>query len=125
MTDVLSKIRRGVYTRPSMPNKPSKVCFGPECGASIRDVTKFCPHCGFEFEKSYDKLLASFKAQQKEYQQECNKLHEQFKEDALDFCGIKGHKKADKAFGMAWEDSHGDGLEAVVYKLEELCELLD
>jgi len=48
---------------------------------------------------------------------------ENFAEDAIDYCGLKGHPKADKAFAMAYR-GHSSGYYEVLQELESLAELL-
>jgi len=49
---------------------------------------------------------------------------ESFREEALFACGLMGHKKADKAFGLAWEHGHSSGYYEVFSGLVELASLL-
>ncbi len=56
----------------------------------------------------------------------CSPLYkgEDFSEDAIEYCGLKGHPKADKAFAMAYERGHSYGYSEVLQELKELAELL-
>lgn len=57
------------------------------------------------------------------YQAEENRILAQFKTDALEDVGLKGHPKAQKAFALAWE--HGDkDFNAVYGWLVELADLI-
>lgn len=49
---------------------------------------------------------------------------ENFAEDAIEYCGLKGHPKADKAFAMAYDRGHSSGYYEVLQELESLAELL-
>ena len=49
---------------------------------------------------------------------------ENFSADAIEYCGLKGHPKADKAFAMAYEKWHSSGYYEVLQELESLAELL-
>lgn len=47
-----------------------------------------------------------------------------FSADAIDYCGLKGHPKADKAFSMAYDRGHSSGYSEILQELERLAELL-
>jgi len=49
---------------------------------------------------------------------------EEFRKDALEYVGLTGHPKADKAFDMAWDHCHSDGYSAVLYDLEIRADLI-
>lgn len=66
------------------------------------------------------KDLAAWEA----YHDESNKLYDLFKHDSLTETGLINHPKAEKAFAMAWERGHANGLYEVWYELRELAELL-
>jgi hypothetical protein len=59
-----------------------------------------------------------------EYRTSAHKLEDQFRNDALDYCGLTLHAKAIKAFSMAQDQSRSDGREAVLNTLEEYADLL-
>lgn len=63
-----------------------------------------------------------YREKQKEYRAEDSRLFEQFKEDALDDVGLKGHPKADKAWEIA--RSNGSGFEGIYNELNKLAEVL-
>lgn len=61
------------------------------------------------------------------YQQESNRLREQFKHDLFEDLGILGHPKAEKLFKMAWEDVAWQDVhdfQGVYMKAEKLAELI-
>lgn len=51
-------------------------------------------------------------------------LYRMFKEEALEYVGLTGHSKAEKAFSLAWSKGHSAGYHEVVQELEELANLL-
>jgi hypothetical protein len=42
---------------------------------------------------------------------------DKFNDDAIDFVGLKGHAKADKAMGKAYEDGHSGGYSEILNAL--------
>lgn len=64
------------------------------------------------------------KEKKEEYAKDRTKLRDQFKKDAIAAVGLKGHKKAEKAYFMAWSQWHSVGYFDVYCNLQELAELL-
>jgi len=60
----------------------------------------------------------------KDYCADEARLTEEFRQEALEDVGLKGHPKADKAFAMAWERGHANGLHEVFCELQGLAEIL-
>jgi hypothetical protein len=58
------------------------------------------------------------------YHAEQARLDTLFKQDALAEVGLTNHPKADKAYGLAWENGHSSGLSEVYNHLLDYAELL-
>lgn len=58
------------------------------------------------------------------YRADQRRLVEELKADAIEYCGLKGHPKAEKAWDFAWEERHHSGFREVVEFLEELADLI-
>lgn len=78
-----------------------------------------CEYC-FEYIKKYEAFVAAKKA----WLQDCVRLEELFKHDALVQVRLADHPKREKAYAMAWEEGHSYGLYEVYLNLEKLAELL-
>lgn len=50
--------------------------------------------------------------------------HDRFTVDAIEWAGLTGHPKAEKAFAMAYEDGHSGGMEEVANHLIRYADLL-
>lgn len=57
------------------------------------------------------------------FRDETARLNRKFKADALEAVGLFS-PKADKAFALAWEYGHANGLEDVFSHLQDLADLL-
>lgn len=51
-------------------------------------------------------------------------LDQQFKQDLFVALGIENHPKRERLYEIAWEE-HGSGYMDIMYKAEDLAELLD
>jgi len=122
MADIYEKLASGYYNDPKPPEKPKRDCV--ECGTSLREVTKFCPHCGEAFKDPYEAKVEAYNKEREAYRKKCEKLSAEFKADALAHCELTSHKNADKAFAKAWESDHSNGLEAVLNELSDLSDLM-
>lgn len=58
------------------------------------------------------------------YRTENYRLYEQLRKDALEVVGLKGHKKAEATYKMAWEYGHSSGYSEVLNYLIDLAELV-
>lgn len=58
------------------------------------------------------------------YNNDSVRLELQFKADALEECGLKGHPKAEKAYSFAWSCGHAAGYSEVMSYLYEIAEVL-
>jgi hypothetical protein len=116
--DIYEKIRSGYYNPKTKPLPVRRVC--TKCHRPI----KYCPNCGESTEAVKQEVERRIKSA-KVLQAEKNRLYEMFKSDALEYCCISDHPKADKAWRKAWERRRSDGKQAVVGELEGLAELMD
>jgi len=105
------------------PQRPKSICNCGEPFSSTRPPN-YCSECGEPLADEYNAKIEQYKELKKQYNEQTDRLEELFKADALEECGLTGHTKADKAYSMAWERGHSDGLMHVYYELEELAELL-
>lgn len=67
---------------------------------------------------------AGYRAAQTAYNHETSRLNELFKADALEYHGLTGHPKADKAYRLAWENGHSSGYQEVFNHLYDYADLL-
>jgi hypothetical protein len=65
-----------------------------------------------------------FKEHKKQYGEETHKLHEEFVNDLFEEFGVSDNPKRDKAFELAWEKGHANGLEEVYNEFYDLVELI-
>lgn len=65
-----------------------------------------------------------YKAHQKQYGEETHKLHEEFVNDLFEEFGVSDNPKRHKAFHLAWEKGHANGLEEVYNEFYDLVELI-
>ena len=65
-----------------------------------------------------------WKKARSDWEAEENRLFKGFKADALAEVGLTNHPKADKAYGLAWENGHASGLSEVYNHLMRYAELL-
>jgi hypothetical protein len=66
-----------------------------------------------------------YKAHQKQYGEETHKLHEEFVNDLFENFNVTDNPKKDKAFELAWEKGHANGLEEVYNEFYDLVELIE
>jgi hypothetical protein len=66
----------------------------------------------------------AYKAHRKEYDDESTKLHEEFVNDLFEEFGVSDNPKRYKAFGLAWEKGHANGLGDVYNEFDDLVELI-
>jgi len=66
-----------------------------------------------------------YKAHQLQYTDEKNKLHEEFVNDLFENFNVMNNPKKDKAFALAWERGHSNGLEEVYNEFYDLVELIE
>lgn len=66
----------------------------------------------------------AYKAQRKQYGEEKHKLHEEFVNDLFENFNVTDNPKRQKAFDLAWEKGHSNGLEEVYNEFYDLVELI-
>ena len=71
----------------------------------------------------YEAKMIEFVKIRQAYQVDKDEKMKRFKNDALDYCGLSNHPKADKIYSYAWAEGHSSGLHEVLSKLEEIAEL--
>ena len=94
--DIIERIKAGYYDHP-LPSRPSQHT-PPEIAACYET----------------DKAVALARR---------HALYEQFRTDTIEYCGLKGHPKARKAFELAEEDGDSDK-EGIIFHLDRLSDLL-
>jgi hypothetical protein len=99
---------------PSMPFRPL---------LSKKLTSKQAKVYGEELAK-YEIKQEKFKLLRNEYIAEDRRLKELFEADALEYVGLTGHPKANKAFLLAWERGYSGGYNDIIIHLEELAKLL-
>ncbi len=65
-----------------------------------------------------------YKEHKKQYGEEIHKLHEEFVNDLFENFNVMNNPKKDKAFALAWEKGHANGLEEVYNEFYDLVELI-
>ena len=115
MEDIYQNINEGVYKvkapYPGQAFKPQVLGKGYE-------------HLDKEAALIYQKLCDTRLKEMKIYRNEQSKQNDLFRRDALEYCDLADHPKADRAFGYAWDRGHSSGLYEVVQYLEEIAGIL-
>ena len=117
MEDVHQRIRDGFYeveaTYPeSKPKKPKLNGKGyEEIDAMTLEI--------------HEGKMLRYKDQLALYRREQGSKMDTFRADALEYCGLTDHPKADKIYSYAWEKGHSAGYGEVLMHLEELAELFE
>jgi len=65
-----------------------------------------------------------YKAHRKEYNDECNKLHQEFQNDLFEEYGVSDNPKRFKCFDLAWEHGHSSGYSEVYNYFGDFVELI-
>ena len=126
MIDIYDKIKAGEYDLPPRPKRPKSVCVNGHYFATTHSGTpNFCPVCGVPVKEQYEKETDRYYKEMKKYNRKVVEIRKNFKKDALTYCGLINHPKAERAFEMAWERGHSSGYAEVVHELEELADLLE
>lgn len=93
--DLRDKINHGFFdVKFPYPTKPNKPLIPKNATAAL--LTDLA-HQMFVYEEEYEK----YKTQVTLWRKESNDLHEKFKLEAFEYCGIEGHPKRERAFEMA------------------------
>lgn len=66
----------------------------------------------------------SYQEHRRQYNEESFRLHEEFKSDLYAEFGVSDHPKRDRAFEIAWDHGHANGLRDVYDCFEDLVALL-
>ena len=115
--DIYNNISDGKY-QPEMeyPRKPGKPYL--KKGHTSEDVLTYHDMLkDFEIKnKTYNDIMS-------EWRKENSAAFALFRIDAIEYCGLTGHPKADKAFSLAY-DRAGGTMSEILENLEELTELL-
>lgn len=106
--DFYNKIETGYYMMQDVPypKAPKKDRVGVASGIYAKQKAK------------YDAEMVVYRDKQRERKAE-------FKVEALRYCRLTNHPKAEKAFDYAWEKGHANGYMEVVNELLDLAELLN
>jgi hypothetical protein len=67
----------------------------------------------------------AYKAHRKQYDTESAKLHEEFKDDLFKQFAVTDNPKRHKAFDLAWDRGHSNGVEEVYNEFYDLVELIE
>lgn len=102
----------------SYPQKPSRPTLQP-ADTTIDQARKHVERL-----IKYERKLKTYDQMMENYRKERAEKDAAFRIDALEYCGLTGHPKADKAFALAQEDGHSSGLGDVVGNLCDLADLL-
>ncbi len=73
--------------------------------------------------EQWEKDMLEYRKMKDAYDQRKSDLEEQFKQDALEEVGLKGHPKADKIYAYAWREGHAHGFSDVFSVLSDIAEL--
>jgi ribosomal protein L40E len=118
---VNEKIQNGDYkVRIEYPVYPENIC--RYCNAGKIGRAEFCPKCGAK--TCFDERMEKYRQDKGVYHAEEGRLNDQFRNDAMEECGLSGHPKEDKVWMLAWERGHSAGLEEVFLCIQELAELV-
>jgi hypothetical protein len=60
----------------------------------------------------------------KQHIEDFARLEQEFKNDAIEAVGLKGHPKAEKAYALAWDHGHSAGFSDVLDYLSEFADLI-
>ena len=74
--------------------------------------------------KTYKAEVIKYHTERDAYQEDQNLKEEQFRQDALEECGLLKHPKASKFYSFAWEHGHSSGMYEVFYWLTEIADLV-
>lgn len=72
----------------------------------------------------YEVAMQKYEAERDIYKQCESELLLEFKNDAIDEVGLKGHEASERAYSYAWEQGHSCGLQDVYTILVEIAYVL-
>jgi hypothetical protein len=119
--DIYAKIKSGDY---DSIERVKALKFTCACGRHYyeRSIPNFCFDCGAPVKKAFDVLKDEYTVQLEVTDLKNAQISRQFMKDALEYCKLTGHPKAEQAFSLA--QYHCDGRNDLVELLEQLAELM-
>lgn len=118
---MIDRIRAGEFkTKLPYPERP--VLLGHR-----RPVADFSPDELREMadlKEAYLFSLTVWESEKEAYRQDEQRLMALFKVEALAEAGLTDHPRAEVVWDKAWNRGHSEGLESVMYELNELAEVL-
>lgn len=121
--NIREKIKDNYYNMKSVYHKyPKKEC--KKCGMFFTKSEKYCSSCGNNIQKEFGIELEKYNKQKDIYNKEYTEKSKEFENDAIEYVGLKGHPKADKAYRFAYEQGHSSGYNEILNWLEEIAELV-
>jgi len=114
--DIYQNINDGVYQNKMhypgpTPKRPKELGKGYEVADRVATIV-------------YRNFLAEFNRDKREWDREQTERYENFRRDALEYCGLTSHPKAGRLFTYAWDHGHSAGYHEVVGWLEDIAEIL-
>jgi|GEM_PF-5775367 len=120
---------------PTSPIKPERLKYplkevGLFTSSKIKEfddfVEKTYKETSYEYEtwKKYKADLTKYLLEKKAYEEDEARKLAQFRQDALEECGLLNHPKASKIYSFAWEHGHSSGMYEVFYWLTEIADLV-
>jgi hypothetical protein len=116
--DLIDRIKDGQYDPKEPPERPAKPYL--KQGHNSKDASQYASALSH-----HEVLMAKYKQDMNVYAKDKQLLFQQFKRDAINYCGLSDHLKAEKAFEYAWNGCRDSGgMVQIVEYLEELSELM-
>jgi hypothetical protein len=121
------------YSKPQTlyPNKQDYIRYFVYDRGKVLEITYGYEKSKAELKEEYPNAViqevldeGGYKAHQKQYGEETHKLHEEFVNDLFEEFGVSDNPKRYKAFHLAWEKGHANGLEEVYNEFYDLVELI-
>jgi len=114
------------------PNKQDYIQYFVYDRGEVLEITYGYEKSKSQLEKEYPNAVIQvvldnegYKAHQKQYGEEKHKLHEEFVNDLFENFNVTNNPKKHKAFELAWEKGHANGLEEVYNEFYDLVELIE
>lgn len=118
---VRDKLNEGYYENKEAYPKMENFNKCGECDHKLGKEDLFCSQCGTKKDTSPKE---AYDTQMKKYRAGDNERYNNFREDALEEVGLKGHETESRAWSKAWSDGHSSGMSDVLCQLEELAEVI-
>ena len=121
------------YSKPqtAYPNKQDYIQYFVYDRGEVLEITYGYEKSKSQLEKEYPDAVIQvvldkegYKAHQLQYTDEKHKLHEEFVNDLFENFNVTDNPKRQKAFDLAWEKGHSNGLEEVYNEFYDLVELI-